>query len=342
MKILIIQTAFIGDVILATSLVEYAHTIYPDAEIHFLLRKGNESIVETSPHIKATWVWDKSQGKYKNLIKIGFKLRKEKFDLVLNIQRFFNSGLVSFLSGGKKRICFDKNPLSFLSHKKVKHLIPHKIDDHFLHEVQRNVLLLQSEVKNFSLPSKEDLAPKIYTTKDEQVKIHNITKSTPNYVVIAPASVWFTKQWNIENWTELKDKLVEDYHLYFIGAPSDKEFINDIIKSSKNCTNLSGKLSLRESAELMKMACRVFVNDSAPLHLASSVDAKVSAIFCSTTPKFGYGPIANDSKIIQVKEKLECHPCGLHGKKECPKIHFKCAKLIKAQELTKDIKKASL
>ena len=95
-KILIIQTAFIGDVILATSLIEEVAKKFPNSSIDFLLRNGNQSILKENPHINKTIIWNKKENKNLNLFKIILKIRKEKYDTVINIQRFFNSGLMSF------------------------------------------------------------------------------------------------------------------------------------------------------------------------------------------------------------------------------------------------------
>jgi heptosyltransferase-2 len=86
---------------------------------------------------------------------------------------------------------------------------------------------------------------------------------------------------------------------------------------------LSGKLSLLKSAALMQGAEHNYVNDSGPLHIASAMNASVTAFFCSTVPDFGFGPLSENSTIKQV-EGLDCRPCGLHGHKECPKGHFNC------------------
>jgi heptosyltransferase-2 len=97
--------------------------------------------------------------------------------------------------------------------------------------------------------------------------------------------------------------------------------------------NLAGSLSLLESAELMRGATMNYVNDSAPMHLCSSVNAPVTAIFCSTIPSFGFGPLSENSRIIETKEELPCRPCGLHGFKTCPKGHFLCAESIKPENV---------
>ena len=76
-----------------------------------------------------------------------------------------------------------------------------------------------------------------------------------------------------------------------------------------------------------------YVNDSAALHIASSMNANVISIFCSTTPSFGFYPLSNKNSIVQVKEKLECRPCTTHGKKYCPLGHFDCAYKINVKDL---------
>ena len=132
-KFLIIQTAFTGDVILATSVAEKLHSRFPDTVIHFVLRKGNEGLLANHPFISKVYVWDKKQGKYSQLLNIAKQLRVEKYDRVINLQRFASSGFLTALSGGKEKVGFDKNPLSLLFTKKVKHGLDGS------HEVERNI-----------------------------------------------------------------------------------------------------------------------------------------------------------------------------------------------------------
>ena len=76
-----------------------------------------------------------------------------------------------------------------------------------------------------------------------------------------------------------------------------------------------------------------YVNDSAPMHIGSAMDAPVTAIYCSTVPEFGFGPLSTNSRILQTDENLSCRPCGLHGYTSCPKGHFDCASKINMEEL---------
>jgi heptosyltransferase-2 len=76
-----------------------------------------------------------------------------------------------------------------------------------------------------------------------------------------------------------------------------------------------------------------YVNDSAPMHLASALAAPTSAVFCSTVPGFGFGPLAGGAYVVEREAPLYCRPCGLHGYRACPQGHFKCANDIQVARL---------
>src|ERR1700744_2833168 len=99
LKFLVIQTAFTGDVVLATALIEKLHHYFPGEKIDFLLRKGNEGLLQGHPYINKLLIWDKKTQKKKNLLKIAMQVRREKYTHVINVHRFGTSGLVTFLSG---------------------------------------------------------------------------------------------------------------------------------------------------------------------------------------------------------------------------------------------------
>jgi heptosyltransferase-2 len=315
---LIIQTAFIGDVILATALIEKIHHYFPEASIDFLLRKGNEELLTNHPYVRSVLVWIKKKDKIKNLIGIIAQVRKNKYEYVINVHRFTSSGLITTFSGAKIKIGFDKNPMAFAFTKKVKHEIKEGI-----HEVDRNQRLIE-----FITDSKA-ARPKLFPSSTQVSYVEQFKKAP--YVCIAPTSVWFTKQLPKQKWLELIKQLGEKKLIIFLlGAKADSSFCDALISESvyKQVINLAGKLSLIESAALMQAAVMNYVNDSAPMHLASGMNAPVTAIYCSTVPSFGFGPLSEISIIIETEEKLTCRPCGLHGYSACPQGHFKCATTI--------------
>ncbi|MEK6616105.1 MAG: glycosyltransferase family 9 protein [Bacteroidota bacterium] len=324
MKFLVIQTAFLGDVILATSAAEKLHQFFPTAEIDFLLRKGNESVFENHPYMHEVIVLDKKNNKWKNLFSIASTVRKNKYDYVINLHRFGSSGFITWRSGAKQKIGFDKNPLSFWYTKKIKHEIGNG-----KHETERNHQLIAHLTD--TIPAK----PKLYPSeKDfERIRIQNSEFRIQNkYICVAPASIWFTKQFPKEKWIELINSINENISVYLIGAENDLDLCEEIKRQTSTAKrpiqNLAGKFSVLQTAALMKDAKMNYVNDSAPMHIASAMNAPVTAIFCSTIPAFGFGPLSDNSKIIETKEKLDCRPCGLHGYKQCPEEHFKCALTI--------------
>lgn len=330
-QVLIIQTAFTGDVILALPLAQRIREEWPEAIIHFLVRKGNENLLEHNPAIDTIWVWDKRQNKISNLFSLVSQLRQFHFDLALNCQRFFSTGLLMFLLKAKEKRGFSENPLSNFYSQKFPHTLSSKGTQNPIHEVSRNLSLLSGLMPTKIIP------PKIVPTLEELNKVKSLIPEG-KWIVLAPASVWFTKQWPLERWKELISLLPDDFIPILVGAPGDYELAEQVLINKKGGQNLCGKLSLRESAALMFLAHRVVCNDSAPLHLASAVSAPISAVFCSTIPEFGFYPLSPDSIIIQEAQGLTCRPCGLHGKKSCPESHFKCGFSISAQQVLESIR----
>ncbi len=311
MRYLLIQTAFLGDVILSTALIEKLRETYPEAEIDFLVKKGNERVLSGHPHLRKILLFDK-KNKLKSLRSLIAEVRKANYDVVINVQRHFSAGLLTALSGAKQRIGFAKNPLSFLFTKKIKH-------DWNKHEVDRN----QALIKDFtdSISSKPRLYP---ADSDWQYISDNFPQP---YIIISPASLWPTKQLPLTRWADMMDRLPEDKAVYLLGGPGDKALCDELAALTKhNKTEvLAGKFSLLRDAALMSRAGMNYVLDSAPLHICSAMNAPVTAVFCSTAPSFGYGPLSDISLIVESTEKLSCRPCGAHGHKKCPEGHFKCS-----------------
>jgi heptosyltransferase-2 len=323
-KILIIQTAFTGDVILATAMMESIHHGIPGAEIHFLLRKGNEGLFKGHPYLHKLLILDKKKSRWTELRRLIQETRKEKYDYVFNLQRYAASGIITAMSGAKMRIGYDKNPLSFAYTKALPHLFDGS------HETERNHQLLRS---CFDIKEQKQ---KLYPTQDDFLKAKSYYKSF--MVCMAPSSVWMTKRLPEEKWIALIRGLENAEAIYLLGGPADAAWCRTLIEKSgsSKAINLAGELSYLESAALMSMARMNYVNDSAPLHMASAMNAPVRAFFCSTVPAFGFRPQSEDQRIIEV-ENLSCRPCGIHGFQVCPKKHFHCGHQISIEPLIEEM-----
>ena len=321
---LIIQTAFTGDAILLTSLTEKLYETNPEYKIDVLVRKGNESLFSNHPYVREILIWDKKKNKYNNLFKILKEIRKRKYDVIVNLQRYASTGILTAFSLAKDKIGFNKNPLSFLFTKIIKHEV--KIG---FHEIDRNQVMIEKYSKG------KALRPRLYPSVND---FNSVKKYKSNrFITIAPVSAWFTKTLPAYKWIELIKNyktLFPDIQFYLLGSQEEFKLAEIIrLKSEENkIVNLCGSLSFLESAALMKDAEMNYVNDSAPLHLAGAMNAPVTVVYCSTVPDFGFGPLSEKSKIIETQIKLNCRPCGLHGYKECPLTHFKCAHSIDIKE----------
>lgn len=324
-QFLIIQTAFIGDVVLATGILEKLCHHYPQAQIDFILRKGNEGLLFNHPHIRSLIVWDKKKNKISNLLRILQHVRKTRYDKVINVQRFAATGMLTAFSGAKETIGFDKNPFAFMFTKKVKHIVGDQ--GKIRHEIERNNDLIAEFTDQF--PRR----PKLYPSEADFNFVKEF-KASP-YITISPASVWFTKQYPREKWISFIKKMPAQYNIYLLGGPGDHLLAEDIKESTakSQLTNLCGSLNFLQSAALMKGAVMNYVNDSAPMHFASAMNAPVTAIYCSTLPLFGFGPLSDKSYIVEIPEPLYCRPCGLHGRSACPESHFFCAYKIGDEQL---------
>jgi heptosyltransferase-2 len=327
-KFLVIQTAFIGDVVLATALIEKLHAFYPDARIDFLVRKGNEALLTGHPFLHEVLTWDKREHKQRNLLNLLKTIRKTKYDTIINVQRFAATGLLTAFSGAGRTIGFNKNPLSSLFTKRIPHIVGN------LHEIERNQALIKDLTDN--QPAK----PKLYPTKADEEKVQQYKSNS--YITISPASVWFTKQYPKEKWSAFLQQLPKTYTVYLLGAPNDQQLCERIKAAQPNTVNLAGELSFLQSAALMKDAAMNYVNDSAPMHFASAVNAPVTAVYCSTIPAFGFGPLSDRRFIVEIQQPLDCRPCGLHGYSACPKGHFNCAWKIEDAQLLETLTGESL
>ncbi|PSR04970.1 MAG: heptosyltransferase [Bacteroidetes bacterium SW_11_45_7] len=305
-RFLVIQTAFIGDVILATPVLEKLRSHYPNARIDFLVRKGHEPLVASHPSIDEVLTWSKQRGKYSNFFRLIRQIRQNAYTCVVNLHRFASSGLLTAFSTAKDKIGFDKNPLAYFFTRKVSHKIGEGT-----HEVERNLHLVHD------LTDQAFVRPKLYPQ--------------------APASIWLTKQLPVQKWVALINQIPAHYQVYLFGGPEDRPLCQTIdakAQSNTRVDNLSGKLTFLQSAALMQGALMNYVNDSAPLHIASAMNAPTTAVFCSTVPRFVFGPLSDHSWVVETPiDDLYCRPCGLHGYKACPESHFRCATSIDPQQL---------
>lgn len=320
-RILIIHTAFIGDIVLSTPLIKKLRDIYPKAEITYLTTPIGASILRNNPHLNHIIEYDKRNEHrgLKGLWAIGKKLRVESYNIVITPHRYIRSSFLSWLTGAPVRKGYDNAAAAFLYTEKVHY-------DKSKHEVEKLLSFVPKDVeKRYEI--------EIYPTEIERKSVDKLLKGAKkNIVVVAPGSKWFTKRWPVEYFREVVKKLEDrgDCTVVIVGGKEER-LLN--IPLSKESIDLRGMTTLLELAEVIKRAKVVLTNDSSPIHIASAfLNVHIIAIFGPTVRELGFFPWSKNSEVLEVKN-LECRPCSLHGGESCPKKHFKCMLDIKPEEV---------
>ena len=328
MRILIIHTAFIGDIVLSTPLIKKIKDTYPDSDITYVTTPSGEAILKNNPHLNNIIVYDK-RGEHKGISgvwQLGKRLRYENFNMVITPHRYLRSSILSWLSRSPIRKGYDLASGSCLFTEKIKY-------DRTKHEVEKLLSFVAPE-------NKKRYEIELYPGEKEKMKGDNLWKENlledKKVVVLAPGSKWFTKQWPVEYFNKLAESLkkLSNARLIVVGG---KDEINLPIEK-ENIIDMRGKTSLLELADILSRADVVVTNDSSPIHIASAFKKpRIFALFGPTIEKFGFFPWSLNSKVFQV-DGLKCRPCGIHGGKSCPEKHFKCMRDILPEEVFKEIK----
>ena len=311
MRVLVYQTAFLGDLILTSPLLKSIHKTFPESEIYLVLRRGFEDVFKGFEFIRPIPVSKPSPFSLSRLI------GELSPNIAISPHRSHRASLTLFLSRVPRRIGFDRAGFSFL----YTDTVPHRFQKG-LHEVERNLSLLKP--LEGELTVLYDREPELPVSEVEVEKVLKKFSLERPYIVVAPGSVWPTKAWLPEYYGEvIKHFRRKGFTVVIVGSKGDLPYCNKAWEfSDRGALNLCGKTTLREFFSLVKGAELVISNDSSPVHVAVSVKTPVVEIYGATVPDFGFYPYGK-GEVVQL-EGLQCRPCGIHGGKRCPEGHFRC------------------
>ncbi len=318
-KILIFQTAFLGDLILTSPLIKSVKKSFPESEVSLIVRKGFESVFKGFPYVSEIIPYNK-----KKILEFSKILKGKNFDLVISPHRSHRTSLVLFLSGVKRRIGFNTSGFSFLYTDRVKYR-----QGKGIHEVDRNLDLLLPLKDEFSIVI--DREPELPISDIESKSVLEKFNLKKGYITLAPGSVWKTKMWLPEYYGDVaRYFLGKGKTVVLVGSKGDIEACQKVHEiAEKRTINLCGKTTLREFFSVIRESELLISNDSSPVHVATSFKIPVVAIFGATVPEFGFYPYRNG--VVAEVENLYCRPCGIHGGKKCPEGHFRCMRDLKPE-----------
>ncbi len=337
-RILFIQTAFLGDAILALPAIQKLKELIPDSSIDVLCIPETKEIFRASLSVDNTVAIDK-KGEHKTLLKT-YKfikqLKQNGYTRIYSSHRSFRTALIILLLEVTESYGFENSSLKHV----YKNLIPYFLNKH---EVQRNLDLIGYEYDDETWR----IIPKLSSEKIVSEKIKAFlgqNNLASGFIAIAPGSVWATKKYPNEYFKNIVEHFIKNgAKLLLIGGEKDYTDCSRLASGfNGKVVDASGKFSVVESIELLKGAKLLISNDSAPTHMGMCADIKVLTIYCSTTPGFGFYPYTKKSASISFDD-LKCKPCGIHGYHHCPIKTFDCGmKLLpeiiikKAEEMLRD------
>jgi heptosyltransferase-2 len=325
-KILIIQTAYLGDVILTLPVVQNIKKQLPGSGIDFLCIPQTVAVLRNNPYLRKIVVYDKrGKNKFAKLRNITSTVKKFKYDVVISPHRSFRSALITHLSGADLRIGFNKNAMSSFLTQRVAYVKN-------THEILRNLELIKV-IPGINFTSEQEvLKPELFPSDEDFSFVEQIISSMlpaftgKGLISFAPCSKWFTKQLPGKKAVELIKRLIDSgLVVVLIGGKEDSNYCKKIEKvvNEPGLLNLCGKLtSLQSKVVIEKSACLISV-DSAAAHIGASTDIPIVQVYGSTLPAFGFYPLTSKNVIIE-NDTLACRPCTDHGRKSCPLKHFKC------------------
>lgn len=334
-RILIVQTAFLGDVVLTIPLIQVVRQFFVFSKVDLVVVPRAAGLVRTHPDVHQVVEYDK-RGTDKGVsgfIKLLRYLRSQKYDLAFVPHRSLRSALLVTLAGIPLRIGFDKSAGRWLYSKTVRYR-------QNLHEIERNLSLLEA----LGIHHHAHELPKLYPAPRDVQRIDkllfDLEVSNPQQLIaIAPGTIWNTKRWLKERYAELAAQLTQErYEIMLIGGEEDKALCREIqaLSNSSHVYSAAGMLSTLQSAELIRRCKLLISNDSAPMHLAVAVGTPVVAIFGATVPEFGFAPYGKHDTVVETLG-LSCRPCSIHGGDKCPIKTFDCMNAITVEKVRRRV-----
>lgn len=322
-KIVVVQTAFIGDAVLTLPMLEVLAKNNLNVIIDVVTIPKTSEIFQASPFVNEVIVYDKrnTHKGFKALLSFARMLGNKGYSYIIAPHRSLRTSLLVLFSGIKESVGFNNSSFSII----YKHLVDYPYE---WHEAARNISLVSTNgAEKYS-----SFLPKMQFSDETKKKIDILMSSIvkdKKIIAIAPGSVWETKRYPVEHFIAITRALLKkNYLILLIGSEAEYK-LNEKIRNAldNNCVNVAGENNLVETIYLLSKCSMLITNDSAPTHFGMAANIPVLTIYCSTVPDFGFFPYNGKSGTISLND-LPCKPCGIHGYEVCPLSHFDCGQKL--------------
>jgi lipopolysaccharide heptosyltransferase I len=306
MKILIVKLSSIGDVVHTLPSLCALRSAYPTAEIDWLVEEEARDIIKGNAMINNAVVV-KRRGFLKDpgrTWRIARGLKARGYDIVIDFQGLFKSGIWVYFSGARRRIGFDKGrefSNIFLNDK----INPYDPDKHAVDRYLQLARYAGGKVEEVRFP--------FTFSEGEKERVSGLLKEgdikkDEGFVILSPGARWETKLWGAKRFAELAEEINKRVGLkvVLVGSEADRGLLHEIASRANSVINLGGRTTLKELTFLMKRSLLVISVDSGPMHIASAVGTPVVALFGPTAP-WRTGPYGSNHIIF--RRVLDCSPC---------------------------------
>ncbi len=316
-----IQTGFLGDLVLTLPLVQALHAAQPDSAITLAVREGLVDLVRDQAGVADTFVIRKRQSWREQIVtdwRRFKRLRKAGYQDVYLAHRSIRTGLHAWSTRAPLRVGFAAAPSSWACTRTIRYDTDRHVSERFL-------ALGAGTIGAPGPALRYVVAPAARAAAERLLSEHGID-SGRDFVTLAPGSEWPTKRWTERGFSELARWAAgRDLAVALVGTAAEHSLCERVRGSAGNrVVNLAGRTGPAELAGILERAVALLGNDSGPGHLAAAVGTAVVAIFGPTDPSRGFAPLGRRVLTIDVGSSLDCRPCSVHGSRECPRGHHRC------------------
>ena len=324
-RTLVVQTAFLGDVVLTTPLLAALRTL-PDTSIDVLTTPLGAQVLGGHPAVDHVIPYDKrgADGGLGALVARLNALRARGYDVAIAAQRSFRTGLMVRATRAPLRIGFRNAPGAWACNRTV----PWRADQHAARRYLD--LLAPTGIDPAHCDPRPCLPvlPEAAQRVDALLAQEAVSPSEP-LLAFAPGSTWGTKRWLPEGYAAIaRAAPARGLRPVFVGSPAERPLCLEIaLAAGRGAVVLAGMGGIPELVATLARARALVTNDSGPGHVASAVGTPVVAVFGPTVPAFGYTPFGPEHRIVEHPD-LPCRPCHSHGPEVCPLGHHRCMRDI--------------
>ena len=314
-KILFITLSNIGDVILTLPVLDALRESFAGSSITVMVGPRPKEIFENNPNINRLIIYDK-YSRLREKIKLFNELKREKFDVVIDLR---NS-----LFGALLPARYRTSPFLY-------------IPNYILHMKDRNLYRLQMALKR-KKPLPLGREKSLYTSDKDRDYVdsllkENVITDADKIIIVNFGTGGDTRRWDGKNFSQLCDRLSQDYKVILIGAKTHQQAGQYIYQNCQNkIFDFTGLTTLTQLAYLLKKSSLLITCDTGILQLASYLDKPILALFGPSDEK-RYGPWSSQSKVI--RKEIFCRPCA---KAHCRFTTVKCMQLIRVEDVLREVR----